>query len=389
MMALKLIDRLALLGSLPVEQRALAMADFEYTENLQLPYIMANQAQKHITHNEALRMIDALVSVAIEQVDLEEPPSSPGTGARYLVANSATGDWSGHDLEIAAWQDGAWMFYAPLAGWVVYALDVRSLLVFDGSQWTAIGSQTSQLGINTQADVSNRLAVKSDAVFFSHDDVTPGTGDMRFTLNMAASSNTASLMFADNWTGKAEVGLTAGTDLTFKVSSDGAAWTDAMRFDSTSGKVSLPAGLATQHAQVFKGATTQELTPSDVAISNWDGSHAMNGTDLTWDPLLGECAIGRAGLHMISYAVSTEVSAGSARTDSVVIVQTFDGTSWSNVSGSQMRMYNRIAGRGGTAAAWTGLLDLHAGDAVRVVARIEQGTDTVFVDQASLMIIRL
>ncbi|MEO1749940.1 MAG: DUF2793 domain-containing protein, partial [Pseudomonadota bacterium] len=124
-MALKLIDRLALLGSLPVEQRALAMADFEYTENLQLPYIMANQAQKHITHNEALRMIDALVSVAIEQVDLEEPPSSPGTGARYLVANSATGDWSGHDLEIAAWQDGAWMFYAPLAGWVVYALDVR------------------------------------------------------------------------------------------------------------------------------------------------------------------------------------------------------------------------------------------------------------------------
>jgi len=32
------------------------------TPNLQLPYIAASQAQKHVTHNEALRMIDALAS---------------------------------------------------------------------------------------------------------------------------------------------------------------------------------------------------------------------------------------------------------------------------------------------------------------------------------------
>lgn len=31
------------------------------TTNLLLPYLMAAQAQKHVTHNEALRLLDGLV----------------------------------------------------------------------------------------------------------------------------------------------------------------------------------------------------------------------------------------------------------------------------------------------------------------------------------------
>ena len=33
------------------------------TPNLQLPYLMAAQAQKHVTHNEALRALDAAAGV--------------------------------------------------------------------------------------------------------------------------------------------------------------------------------------------------------------------------------------------------------------------------------------------------------------------------------------
>ena len=366
------------------------MADFEYTENLQLPYIMAGQAQKHITHNEALRMIDALLNVAFTQTGLMVPPSEPlDPGVRYLVGPSATGEWAGRDQNIAAWQDGSWVFYAPQPGWVVYALDSQRLLAFDGAQWNSLGVQKDRLGINTAADLTNRLAVKSDAVFFSHDDVTPGSGDVRFTLNMAAAANTASLMFANNWTGHAEIGLTGSADLSFRVSPDGASWTDAMQVDAATGKVSMPAGLQVQHVQIFKDATTQTLTSNAAALANWDGVHASAGTDLTWDPVLGQCSFGRAGLHMISYAVSTEVSAGQARSDSVAYLQRYDGASWIDVQGSRMRMYNRLEARGGTAAAWTGLLNLSPGDAVRVLARIEQGSDTVIIAQASLMIMRL
>ncbi len=42
----------------------------EQSANLQLPYIMPSQAQKHVTHNEAIRTLDALVQLAVLDRDL-------------------------------------------------------------------------------------------------------------------------------------------------------------------------------------------------------------------------------------------------------------------------------------------------------------------------------
>ncbi|MEO0545054.1 MAG: DUF2793 domain-containing protein [Pseudomonadota bacterium] len=365
------------------------MADFEYTENLQLPYIMAGQAQKHITHNEALRMVDALLQVAILEVGRTEPPTNPSMGSRFVVGIAAIGAWADHDNSIAAWQDGTWVFYRPLAGWVVYALDVKDVLVFDGAQWSTVNGAVTAFGINASADAVNRLAVKSDAVYFSHDDVTPGTGDVRMTLNMANASNTASITLANNWVGHAEIGTSGGTDFNVKVSPNGSDWQNALRIDASSGKVSMPLGLSVQHLQAFKDVTTQTLTVSEAALANWDGEHTFLGDDLTWNAALGECSIGRAGLYMTTFMVSTEISSGSARSDSIAVLQRYDGSAWVNVRGSKARMYNRQAGRGGTTAAWTGLVNFAPGDAVRIAVRIEDGTDEVYVDQASLMIMRL
>ena len=52
------------------------------------------------------------------------------------MAGSATGAWAGPEGKIAAWQDGAWAFYAPrrLAGW---ASDEDTLYIYSGSAWTA------------------------------------------------------------------------------------------------------------------------------------------------------------------------------------------------------------------------------------------------------------
>jgi hypothetical protein len=33
----------------------------DQTENLKIPYILPSQAQKHVTHNEAIKAIDAIV----------------------------------------------------------------------------------------------------------------------------------------------------------------------------------------------------------------------------------------------------------------------------------------------------------------------------------------
>ena len=50
------------------------------TPNLGLPYIMAAQAQKHVTHNEAIRSLDAIVQLTVLDRDLSAPPGVPVDG---------------------------------------------------------------------------------------------------------------------------------------------------------------------------------------------------------------------------------------------------------------------------------------------------------------------
>mgnify|MGYP005606629725 CR=1 FL=1 len=80
------------------------------TSNLGLPCIEAAQAQKHVTHNEALRILDSLVQLAVLDRDLNVPPGAPNEGERWIVKASPapTGAWAGHGNQIAAWQDGGW-----------------------------------------------------------------------------------------------------------------------------------------------------------------------------------------------------------------------------------------------------------------------------------------
>ncbi len=78
------------------------------TTHLLLPYILAAQAQKHVTHNEALRLLDGLVQLSVLDRDLTAPPGSPADGDRYIVCSGATGDWAGWDLNVALWTDGAY-----------------------------------------------------------------------------------------------------------------------------------------------------------------------------------------------------------------------------------------------------------------------------------------
>ena len=109
------------------------------TPNLDLPYILPSQAQKHVTHNEAIRALDAVVQLAVLDRDLREPPGSPSNGDRYIIASDGTSDWLGHDLKIAAYQDGAWAILTPREGWQVWVSDEGSHLTWDGAGWVAPG----------------------------------------------------------------------------------------------------------------------------------------------------------------------------------------------------------------------------------------------------------
>lgn len=227
------------------------------TANLALPFIDGSQAQKHITHNEALRILDAAVQVGVVDMTLTAPPSAPADGERHVVASGPTGAWAGQAKAIAVWEDGAWRFLTPKSGWLVWSAADESLFVFDGSAWGAVssggggggggGSSTldnvPHVGINATATSPNLLSVCSNAALFNAIDAADGgTGDARLQISKEAAANTASVFFSDGFSGRAEFGLTGDDDFHLKVSADGTAWRDAVKFDRTTGIASFPSG---------------------------------------------------------------------------------------------------------------------------------------------------
>ena len=213
----------------------------DHTSRLSLPFIMPGQAQKHITHNEAIQALDTLVQPAVESRTLTVPPPTPLDGEAWLVPPSATGAWAGHAGEIAAFQSGAWTFHDPAPGWQVYVKDTRTLHVFDAGAWVplaALGAGLPQLGVNADADATNRLAVASDATLFTH----AGQGH-QLKLNKAAPGDTASLLYQSNWSGRAEMGLMGTDHWSLKVSANGTSWIDALAVNATTGALTAAADI--------------------------------------------------------------------------------------------------------------------------------------------------
>lgn len=218
------------------------------TTRLGLPLIEAAQAQKHVTHNEALASLDRLVQASVLDKDLAAPPASPLDGQAWIVAASPTGAWAGRARQIACRDAGAWVFVVPKAGHLVWVADENRLYGFTGSAWVdpvgaLIAAQTalqnlSLLGLGTTADATNPLAAKINKALFTARTVAEGgDGDLRYTLNKEATADVLSFLMQTGFSGRAEIGLVGSDDLTVKVSANGSAWTDAVRIDRTSGEM--------------------------------------------------------------------------------------------------------------------------------------------------------
>ena len=253
------------------------------TPNLSLPFLEAGQAQKHVTLNEALRLLDAVVQLAVSAVSAS-PPAEPDDGERHIAGASPSGAFAGHANEIAAFQDGAWAFLAPQIGWRAWNIDEEKLLVWTGSAWSEIsgggGAGTGDvvgpdggvaggdiavfdgtggkaikkdrgridyLGIGaapdaTGTDTSDRLIVRGSRALFDAIPAaeTPGSGDMKLQISKEGMSNSASLFFSTSYSGRAEFGLVESDQFKLKVSDDNVNWFEAMVFDPATGKVSFP-----------------------------------------------------------------------------------------------------------------------------------------------------
>jgi hypothetical protein len=259
--------------------------------NLGLPYLEAAQAQKHVTVNEALTRLDALVHLAAISRVVATPPGTPAQGDRYLLPASPVGVWASQGGKLAMWLDGAWNYATPREGWQLWVSDENLALSFDGAAWVAGGVPSSlqnmqSVGINASADATNKFVVASAATLFNH----AGAGhQLKFNKNAAA--DTASVLWQTGFSGRAEIGTTGDDDFHFKVSGDGATWFEALTINRNTGVISLPQGVSA--LQNF-GAIEKGLVPA-----SGGGSTNYLRADGAWTTP----PIGNAGL--VSYKTAT------------------------------------------------------------------------------------
>ena len=251
---------------------------------LGLPYLQPSQAQKHVTHNEALQVLDILVQLVVEDFYANQPPGTPVEGQIWALGASPIGDWAGKGLHLACWLQGAWVFIAPQTGWrATLGTEMR---IWDGSQWALPVGETSNLaglGINTAYDLVNRLSVSAQATLLSHE----GAGH-QLKINKASATDTASLLFQTNWSGRAEMGTAGNDNLAVKVSADGATWKTGAIFAAATGVASFP-----------NGAEATGLTLTGVLKGS--GAAALGGFRCSYG--------GTANAIALSYGLST-LSAG-------------------------------------------------------------------------------
>ena len=235
------------------------------TGNLLLPYILAAQAQKHVSHNEALRLLDGLVQLSVLDRDLTAPPASPSEGDRYIVATGATGDWSGWDLNVAFWTDGAWLRLPPRVGWRAWVEDEAMLLVYDGTDWVGTTPDMLQdmalFGLGATADASNPFSAKLNAALWTAKTVAEGgTGDLFYTMNKEAAGDDLGLTLQTGFVTKALMGLFGSDQFRLAVSPDGSTFFDGLIVDNATGILDQP------RLPRFKGYTNYD---NYVGVGAW------------------------------------------------------------------------------------------------------------------------
>lgn len=210
---------------------------------LDLPMILPAQAQKHVTHNEALLRLDGAVQIVLQSLSLSEPPAAPVAGQSYFTSDAATGAWSDYPRLIATYTQSGWIYLQPAEGWLAWDATDDKYVVYRDDAWQPVPLDLKNLpsvGINATADTTNRLIVSAQATLLTHEG-----NSHQLKVNKATQGDTASLVLQSNWSGRAEIGLCGDDALHLKVSADGGTWHDAVVIDPQSGHLS---GTAVQNS---------------------------------------------------------------------------------------------------------------------------------------------
>jgi hypothetical protein len=245
------------------------------TDTLNLPYLASNQAQKHVTVNGALRMLDALVQLTVSGTSMDTLPLAPHEGECVLLSTAPNAPLESHANAVAQWTDGAWFFHAPAPGWTAIEMPSRTLHVFDNGAWQALPTmpepnqpaQFGQVAINTSTDLENRFGVSASGSFFTH-----AADSHRVSVNRLSQADTASIQFKTDWQAGAEFGLLGSDQFELKVSVDGSNWSSALLVDPQTLGVSIPGSMVLE-GDLMARRLNMRNDALAYLVSSMDNSH--------------------------------------------------------------------------------------------------------------------
>jgi Protein of unknown function (DUF2793) len=116
----------------------------EESARLALPLLAPGQAQKEMTHNEALTRLDIIVQSVVVAVAPAAVPADPQPGQCWIVGAGASGVWQGQDGALAAWTEGGWRFVPAFDGMAVWSLADGMSVTRRQGQW-----ETGALDVRT------------------------------------------------------------------------------------------------------------------------------------------------------------------------------------------------------------------------------------------------
>ena len=161
-------------------------------------YIQSSQAQKHVTHNETVRLMDVLVQMSSISDQIEEPPSDAKEADCYIIPLHAKGPWAGRTDQIACIENDACRYLTPQKGLRIYVETKDCLELFDGRNWKAVVKviDTSIRSNGPVTDSQKRFAVKTQTALWSAlDDTEGGDGGLMQTLNKDSSDCNLGFVF--------------------------------------------------------------------------------------------------------------------------------------------------------------------------------------------------
>ncbi|EKE44505.1 ribonuclease III [Oceaniovalibus guishaninsula JLT2003] len=272
---------------------------------LDLPLIQPSQAQKHVTHNEAVLALDTVVQLSIAGFDLAAPPADPLPGATYALGAAPSAEWAGQGGRLATWGPNGWRFIAPADGWIGWDTEGAQLRVRKNGVWEVLAmgdagnggtgggaggggaggaldlQNVPGLGIGTAWDATNRLAVHGTNALLTSD------GGFDIAVNKAAAGDDASLTFKTAYAPRALMGLLGRDDFGIKVADDSGTYRESLRIDRASGAARFPSGARVSQVLHIPGKWQCAANGQWAGLSDNSG-HGAETYNQNYGPKTGE-----------------------------------------------------------------------------------------------------